>query len=220
MHDIEALFSDEDDWANFATRKSAAAATPVAVVTPSEGRLGELRQKYRKTPQARNAAALGAGGVATDAQIKSMRQTAERSLQRRQTRAANVAAGLGPTGQRRGYFRTVKGKKVFVRGGSVMTRRTKTGAIATRVIDSGEKGARGLLRTGYGRGMKLAGGNKLGQRIVSGGYRAGSHVLARPGRYGAAAAGVLAAGAGAAYLLNRNRQDYSSYRPVVTFRRY
>lgn len=178
MAEVEAHFAEDPNLANFAGE-----------------RLQELRTKYKRTPQARNAAALAAGAP-TAAQT---RRTVERASRRR----ANVQAGLGPSGQRRGHFRTVKGQKRFVRGGNVITKRSKKGVISKSVADPGSRGLRGALRGGYQGASKLAGRNKLGQRVVETGYRGASHVLSRGGRYGAGAAGLAAVGGGAYYLTNR-----------------
>lgn len=181
MAEVEAYFAEDSNQAQFAI---------------DYARRDQLRKKYSKTAQVRNTRALEAGAVTAGQRNK----VVERATRRR----ANAAAGLGPSGQRRGYFRTRKGKKTFVRGGNVLTTRSKKGVISKRVVDSGSKGLRGGLRDLYGRGTKLAGSNRIGQRVVETGYRGASHVLSRGGRYGAAAAGLAAVGGGAYYLNNRD----------------
>lgn len=162
-------------------------------------RLEELRKKRGGSRQGRNAAALTAGGPSAG----TTKKIASRALNRR----ANVAAGLGASGQRRGYFRTIKGKQSFVRGGAVLTKRSSKGLISKSVIDPGARGLRGALRGAYRSGTKLAGKNKVAQRALETGYRGASRVLARPGKAGIAGAGLIAGGAAANYLVNRNNGD-------------
>jgi hypothetical protein len=192
MADVEQAYFNQ---ANFAF--------PMQQNPLGDGRLDELRKKYKNTRQARNARDLAGTEMSLNERNKVMKRAS--------TRQANAAAGLGAGGQRRGFFRTVKGKKTFVRGGAVITKRTKKGDIVKLVADRGDKGARGLLRQGYRQGIDLAGKNKIGQRVVNTAYQGLSKVVAHPGKAGAIAAGIGAAGVGGAYLMRRMNSNSGDY---------